>query len=106
MGMGQCASYAGETLNEGRRNPIFDACRTLLARDMTGQLEVWRRGKASADMQLDIERGQGGTSADMAVRFSAEVPMGVLIRRHHLVVQRAGYGLPHPFLPPERAALT
>ena len=35
-------TYAGETLVEGRRNPIFDACRALLAR---GRLEVWRRGK-------------------------------------------------------------
>jgi hypothetical protein len=52
-------TYAGVTLVEGRRNPIFDACRALLARGITGWLEVWRRGKASADMQLDIERGPG-----------------------------------------------
>jgi hypothetical protein len=52
-------TYAGETLVEGRRNPIFDACRALLARGITGRLEVWRRGKPSADMQLDIERGAG-----------------------------------------------
>jgi hypothetical protein len=44
------------TLVEGRRNPIFDACRALLAQDITGRLEVWR-GTTSADMQLDIERG-------------------------------------------------
>jgi hypothetical protein len=50
-------TYAGETLVEGRRNPIFDACRALLARGITGRLEVWRQGKRSADMQLDIERG-------------------------------------------------
>jgi hypothetical protein len=50
-------TYAGETLVEGRRNPIFDACRVLLARGITGRLEVWRRGKTSADMQLDIEQG-------------------------------------------------
>ena len=49
-------TYAGETLVEGRRNPIFDACRALLARGITGRLEVWRRGKTIADMQLDIER--------------------------------------------------
>ena len=48
---------AGEILAEGRRNPIFDACRALLARGITGRLEVWRRGRTSADMQLDIERG-------------------------------------------------
>ena len=52
-------TYAGETLIEGRRNPIFDACRALLARGITGRFEVWRRGKESADMQLDIERGAG-----------------------------------------------
>jgi hypothetical protein len=50
-------TYAGEVLNEGRKNPIFDACRALLARGITGRLEVWRRGKTSADVQLDIERG-------------------------------------------------
>src|SRR5215470_486725 len=50
-------TYAGEVLTEGRRNPIFDACRALLARGITGRLEVWRRGKTSADMQLDIEPG-------------------------------------------------
>jgi hypothetical protein len=47
------------SLVEGRRNPIFDACRALLARGITGRLEVWRRGKTSADIQLDIERGAG-----------------------------------------------
>ena len=34
--------YASETLVEGGRNPIFDACRALLARGITGRLEVWR----------------------------------------------------------------
>jgi hypothetical protein len=48
-------TYA-ETLVEGRQHPIFDACRALRARDITGRLEVWR-GRTSADMQLDIERG-------------------------------------------------
>jgi hypothetical protein len=41
---------AGETLAEGRRNPIFYACRALLARGITDRLEVWRPGKISADM--------------------------------------------------------
>src|SRR6516225_3604793 len=52
-------TYAGEILVEGRRNSIFDACRALLARGITGRLKVWRPGKTSADMQLDIERGAG-----------------------------------------------
>jgi hypothetical protein len=59
-------TYAGETLVEGRRNPIFDACRALLARGITGRLEVWRWGKTSADMQLDIERG-----ASLAIKETA-----------------------------------
>jgi hypothetical protein len=59
-------TYAGETLIEGRRNPIFDACRALLARGITGRLEVWRRGNTDADMQLDIARG-----ADLAIWESA-----------------------------------
>jgi hypothetical protein len=58
-------TYAGETIIEGRRNPIFDACLALLARGITGQLKVWRPGKTSADMQLDIERG-AVKSADRA----------------------------------------
>jgi hypothetical protein len=56
--------YASEILAEGRRNPIFDACRALLVRGITGRLEVWRRAKTSADMQLDIEKGAGLTVAE------------------------------------------
>ena len=47
-------TYAGETLVEGRRNPIIEARRAL-----TGRREVWHRGKTSADMQLDVERDAG-----------------------------------------------
>ena len=67
-------TYAGETLVEGRRNPIFDACRALLARGITGRLEVWRRGKASADMQLDIERGAGLAICETATESVRVVP--------------------------------
>ena len=67
-------TYAGETLVEGRRNPIFDACRALLARGITGRLEVWRWGKASADMQLDIERGAGLAICETATVSLRVVP--------------------------------
>jgi hypothetical protein len=67
-------TYAGETLVEGRRNPIFDACRALLARGITGRLEVWRSGKASADMQLDIERGAGLAICETATESLRVVP--------------------------------
>jgi hypothetical protein len=67
-------TYAGETIVEGRRNPVFDACRALLARGITGRLEVWRRGKASADMQLDIERGAGLAICETATVSLRVVP--------------------------------
>ena len=47
-------AYGGSTLVESSRVPEFDACRALLARGITGTLEVWRPGKACHDMQLDI----------------------------------------------------
>jgi hypothetical protein len=78
-------SYAGETLVEGRRNPIFDACRALLARGITGRLEVWRRGKTSADMQLDIERGAGlaiWESATQSLRAVPQMTTGSARPRH------------------------
>jgi len=63
---------------EGGRNPIFDACRALLARGVTGRLVVWRRGKISADMQLDIERGAAlaiEESDRKSIRLRRYVPM-------------------------------
>ena len=38
-------TYDGEVLADGRRNPIFDACRALLARGIIGRLEGWRRAR-------------------------------------------------------------
>lgn len=55
------ATYLGSILVESSRNLEFDACRALLARGITGKLQVWRAGTASADMCLDIERGAGLT---------------------------------------------
>jgi hypothetical protein len=66
-------TYAGKILAEGRPNPIFDACRALLARGITGRLEMWRRDKTSADMQLDIERG-----ALFAIRETTTLSLGLV----------------------------
>ena len=66
-------TYAGETLVEGRRNPVFDACRALIARGITGRLEVWRLGKTSADLQLDIERGAG-----LAIKETGTESLGIV----------------------------
>ena len=73
-------TYAGKILAEGRPNPIFDACRALLARGITGRLEVWRRGRTSADMQLDITWGAALAIEDSdkkSIRLRPWVPMPV-----------------------------
>jgi hypothetical protein len=58
------AHYAGAVLIEGSRNPEFDACRALLARGITGTLEVWHKGATFASMRLDIEKGARLTVVD------------------------------------------
>jgi hypothetical protein len=63
----------GKLLCESR-TPIFAACRALLARGTTGRLEVWRRGKASADMQLDIVRGASLAICETATESLRVVP--------------------------------
>jgi hypothetical protein len=50
-------TYRGAILIESTRTPAFDACRVLLARGITGHLQVWRPGSRTWSMQLDIERG-------------------------------------------------
>jgi hypothetical protein len=48
--------FAGEILIEDTWNPEFEACRALVVRGIIGRLEVWRGGKARADMVIpDIE---------------------------------------------------
>jgi hypothetical protein len=74
QGLRYRVTYVGEVLVEGRRNPIFDACRALLAQGITGRLEVWRRGKTSADMQLDIERGASLAICETAAESLRAVP--------------------------------
>lgn len=54
----------GSALIESSRSPEFDACRALLAEGVTGRLEVWRPGKSSPDMVLDIERGSRSTVSE------------------------------------------
>jgi hypothetical protein len=53
-GASYCVRYAGETLIAATRCPEFDAARALLARGITGRLEVWRPGAAFPAMILDI----------------------------------------------------
>ena len=59
-------THAERVLIESTREPLFDACRALLARGLTGRLEMWRQGKAHPDMSTDIERGAALTVAEIA----------------------------------------
>ena len=67
-------TYRGAMLVENTRTPAFAACRALLARGITGRLEVWRPGKTCADMQLDIETGAGLTISETDAHGLQVVP--------------------------------
>jgi len=73
-GLRYSVTYRGAMLVENTRTPAFAACRALLARGITGRLEVWRPGKASADMQLDIETGAGLTISETDAHGLQVVP--------------------------------
>jgi hypothetical protein len=50
-------TYLGETIVEGARTPLFDACRALRARGVTGKLAMYSRGGTVARAKVDIEEG-------------------------------------------------
>jgi hypothetical protein len=49
--------HDGAVLDAGSRNPEFDACRLLLAKGMSGKVQVWHQGAVFPAMRLDIEKG-------------------------------------------------
>jgi hypothetical protein len=57
-------TYADNLLIENTRNPEYDACRVLLAKGITGRLEVWRAGTTFPASSIDIERGAGWTISE------------------------------------------
>ena len=57
-------SYLGETLVEGARTPLFDACRALLARGTTGTLMMYSSGSSVHRAKVDIEEGAQLTVAE------------------------------------------
>lgn len=59
--------YEGEVVIASTRVPALDACRALLARGITGRLEVWRAWKTFHDLSVDIEKG-----ARLTVRENAQ----------------------------------
>ena len=53
--------HDGLTLIASSRNPEFDFARALLAKGITGQLEVWHNGAAFYAMRVDIAEAAGLT---------------------------------------------
>jgi hypothetical protein len=62
-------TYAGEVLINASRCPLFDSCRALLARGITGRLELWRPGKTTFDAACDIEVGAQWTILETDTEF-------------------------------------
>lgn len=76
----------GELLLGKSDEPIFEACRQLAARGVTGRLEVWRSGKRHADVIVrDIVRAAGWTIEETA-------KIGPRLRRHRPMTATAFSG--------------
>lgn len=76
----------GELLLGKSDEPIFDACRQLAARGVTGRLEVWRAGKPHADVIIrDIVCAGGWTIEETA-------KVGPRLRRHRPMTATAFSG--------------
>ena len=50
-------TYLGETLIESARDPTFEACRALLARNIVGTLVTYGPGSSTPRLRVDIEQG-------------------------------------------------
>ena len=74
-GLHYCVLHAGEVLIEDTWNPEFDAARALVAKGITGKVEVWRDGKVVSVM--DVERAAELTiveNANVGPRLAPWVP--------------------------------
>jgi hypothetical protein len=49
--------YAGQTLVESTKEPLFDACRALVALGHAGRLEMWGSGSRPCMIVHDMEQG-------------------------------------------------
>lgn len=77
---------SGELLLGKSDEPIYDACRQLAARGVTGRLEVWRAGKRHADVIVrDVVRAAGWTIEETA-------KVGPRLRRHRPMTATAFSG--------------
>lgn len=76
----------GELLLGKCDEPIYDACRQLAGRGVTGRLEVWRSGKRHADVIVrDIVRAAGWTIEETA-------KVGPRLRKHRPMTATAFSG--------------
>lgn len=76
----------GELLLGKSDEPIYDACRQLAGRGVTGRLEVWRAGKCHADFIVrDIVRAAAWTIEETA-------KVGPRLRKHRPMTATAFSG--------------
>jgi len=66
--------YQGAVLIDETWNPEFEACRALLARGVTGRLEVWRPRGTFPGLILDIEKATKLTVEESATVSARIVP--------------------------------
>jgi hypothetical protein len=63
------AWYEGKLIVAASREPLLDACRVLLARGLSGPVEMWDRLRSFPRLQITIEIG-----ADLTVEESGAGP--------------------------------
>jgi hypothetical protein len=64
-------------LVKSSRDPEFDACRAMLARGITGCLQVWRPNAKYAAMHIDIQEGAKlGAAASNVRAFAMHITRG------------------------------
>jgi hypothetical protein len=76
--------YRGRTLIESSREPLFNACRALVAMGIKGRLEVWGGESYPRMIVHDIERGARRTvieNDDRGPRFARYQPNPLWISR-------------------------
>ena len=89
--------HEGCVLLVSTREPLFDACRALLAQGVTGRLQMWRPGKAHHDMAVDIEAGARLAVIETASRgpvFGPWQPWEEETEEHAFPVQASAQGRP------------
>ncbi len=102
--------YEDEVLIEETWNPELEACRALIARGITGRMEVWRAGKAHADIivpsieeaarwsvvENDKERALSLSYGSRCPRTFSEMPFPAVGGFRQRLILCLGYPVTHP----------